>query len=58
MTPLALHDFHAERDGRFTEVNGMEAVGNYGDWRAEHAALRQAAGVIDRGFTFLRRWHG
>jgi len=47
MTPLALHEFHAELNARFLEVNGMEAVEHYGDWLAEHGALRQAAGVID-----------
>jgi len=50
MTPLALHEFHTELNGRFTEVNGMEAVADYGDWIAEHAALRQSAGVIDLSF--------
>lgn len=47
MTPLALHAFHGARNGHFTEVNGMEAVADYGDGPAEHAALRQSAGVID-----------
>src|SRR5262245_53929317 len=47
MTPLALHEFHVELNGHFTEVNGMEVVEDYGDWLAEHNALRQSAGVID-----------
>lgn len=50
MTPLALHEFHAELDARFLAVNGMEAVDDYGHWLAEHAALRQSAGVIDLSF--------
>lgn len=47
MMPLTLHEFHATLHARFLEVNGMEAVGDYGDWRAEHAALRESAGVVD-----------
>ena len=50
MTPLALHEFHAGLNARFTEVNGMEVVEDYADWLAEHAALRQSAGVIDLSF--------
>ena len=50
MTPLALHEFHAERNGRFTVVNEMEAVEDYGDWMAEHTALRNSAAVIDLSF--------
>ncbi|HWN96535.1 MAG TPA: aminomethyltransferase family protein [Methylomirabilota bacterium] len=49
MTPLALHAFHAALNARFTEVNGMEVVEDYGDWLGEHAALRSSAGVIDLG---------
>jgi len=50
MTPLALHEFHAALHARFTEVNGQEAVEDYGDWLAEHAALGQRAGVLDLTF--------
>ena len=50
MLPLALHEVHAALDARFTDVNGAEAVADYGDWLAEHAALRHTAGVIDLGF--------
>ena len=50
MTPLALHEFHAALHAQFTDVNGMEAVEHYGDWLAEHAALRQSAGVMDLSF--------
>ena len=50
MTPLALHEFHAALNAQFTEVNGMEAVEQYGDWLAEHAAMRQSAGVVDLSF--------
>ncbi len=31
----------------FTEVNGAEAILHYGDWRAEHSALRTSAVVLD-----------
>jgi len=50
MSLLALHEFHDGLNGRFTEVNGCEAVNDYGDWLAEHAALRHAAGVLDLSF--------
>ena len=50
MTPFALHEFHKSLQARFTEVNGMEVVEDYGDYLAEHAALRNAAGVLDLSF--------
>src|SRR5688572_14019121 len=50
MTPLGLHEVHAALGGRFTEVNGLEAVADYGDALAEHAALRSVAGVVDLSF--------
>jgi folate-binding protein YgfZ len=50
MTPLALHEFHQELNGRFADVNGMEVVSDYGDVAAEYSALRSAAGVLDLGF--------
>ena len=50
MTPLVLHEFHAARHARFTEVREQEAVEDYGDWLAEHAALRQSCAVLDLGF--------
>jgi folate-binding protein YgfZ len=50
MTPLELHEFHAALDAHFIEVDGMEAVEHYGDWLAEHAALRNSGGVLDLGF--------
>jgi folate-binding protein YgfZ len=45
-----LQDFHQALGARFTEVNGCPAVDDYGDWPAEHAALRQSAGVLDLSF--------
>jgi folate-binding protein YgfZ len=50
MTPLALHEFHAARHARFIEIRGQEAVEDYGDWLAEHAALRQSCAVLDLSF--------
>jgi folate-binding protein YgfZ len=50
MNPLNLREFHAHLGARFTEVNGRAAVNDYGDWAAEHAALRQSAGVLDLSF--------
>jgi len=42
-----LHEFHHSLGARFSELNGAEVVNDYGDWLAEHAALRQGAGVLD-----------
>ena len=50
MQPLVLHDFHASRRGHFHEINGFEAVDDYGDSSAELAALHQSAGIIDLSF--------
>lgn len=47
---LPLHEFHQSLGARFTTVNGTEAVADYGDMPAEHAALREAAGVLDLSF--------
>jgi len=35
---LPLHEFHARRGARFITVNDSEAVADYGDPIAEHAA--------------------
>lgn len=50
MDRSTLHEFHEALGGRFTEVNGTEAVADYGDALAEHAALTQKAGVLDLSF--------
>ena len=50
VTPLQLHEFHHRLGARFTEVDGAEVVNDYGDWPAEHAALRESAGVLDLSF--------
>jgi len=50
MNALALHEFHHGLNARFAELSGMELVDDYGDAPAEHAALRESAGVLDFGF--------
>ncbi len=50
MTPLPLHEFHSRLGARFAEANGAETVNDYGDWPAEHAALRENTGVLDLSF--------
>jgi folate-binding protein YgfZ len=50
MQPLALREFHHGLNARFSKLNGAEVVADYGDALAEHAALRESAGVIDLSF--------
>jgi folate-binding protein YgfZ len=50
MDRLKLHEFHEAIEGCFIDVNGMEAVSNYGDALAEHAAITENAGVLDLSF--------
>jgi folate-binding protein YgfZ len=50
MSPLILHEFHHSLGAQFMELNGAEVVNGYGDWLAEHAALRESTGVIDLSF--------
>src|SRR5271170_2722066 len=50
MTALALHELHHGLGARFAEVNGCEAVDDYGDTMAEYTALRQTAGAFDLSF--------
>jgi folate-binding protein YgfZ len=47
MGSLFLHEFHHSLGARFTGLNNAEIVNDYGDWLAEHTALRQSAGVMD-----------
>jgi folate-binding protein YgfZ len=47
---LSLHEWHKQLGGRFCEINGSEAVADYGDALVEHAALREVAGVLDLSF--------
>ena len=50
MSSLSLHELHAGLNAQFTEVNGAEVVAHYGDWLAEHSALKNSAGVLDLSF--------
>jgi folate-binding protein YgfZ len=50
MNLLLLHPFHQRLNAHFIEVNGAEAVRDYGDVPAEYAALRRNAGVLDLSF--------
>jgi folate-binding protein YgfZ len=50
MQSLALHAFHQDQGAHFVELNGGEAVSDYGDALAEHAALCQSAGLFDLSF--------
>ena len=50
MNGLGLHEFHHSLGAQFVEVAGEEAVLHYGDAAAEHAALRENAGVLDLSF--------
>jgi folate-binding protein YgfZ len=50
MKPMELHEAHRALNAVFTEVNGAEVVQGYGDATAEHAALGNAAGVLDLSF--------
>src|SRR5258708_27638328 len=50
METLTLHEFHQGMGARFAALNGAEMVADYGDLLAEHAALREKAGVLDLSF--------
>jgi folate-binding protein YgfZ len=50
VTELSLHEFHRGLGACFAEVNGMEVADHYGNTLAEHAALRENAGVLDLSF--------
>jgi folate-binding protein YgfZ len=47
---LSLREFHQQLGGRFGTVDGVEVVEDYGDFLAEHAALRQTAAILDLSF--------
>ena len=42
-----LHDHHLKLGAQFSDVNGWEVPGRYGDPAAEHAAVRNAVGIAD-----------
>ena len=45
-----MDELHHSLGARFGELNGQPMVLDYGDWRAEYAAFRQTAGVMDLSF--------
>jgi folate-binding protein YgfZ len=47
---MQLRKFHEALGARFTTVNGIEAVADYGDRLGEHAAMRGNAGLLDLTF--------
>jgi tRNA-modifying protein YgfZ len=46
----SLHQIHESLGASFTTVNGVEAVGDYGEVAAEYGALRSSAGILDLSF--------
>ncbi len=50
MTPLPLREFHQSLGSSFLDLNGFEAVKDYGDASAEHRALTGACGWLDLSF--------
>jgi folate-binding protein YgfZ len=43
-------DFHQQLGARFITLGSEEVVANYGDTAAEHAALRDSAGIFDLSY--------
>jgi folate-binding protein YgfZ len=50
MELLHLRDLHLRLGARFSSVNQAETVNDYGDFLAEHSALRQGVGFLDLSF--------
>jgi folate-binding protein YgfZ len=50
MSQLSLREVHSELGARFTELDGMQAVSDYGDTAAEHAAITGSVAVLDLSF--------
>src|SRR5271154_4691229 len=50
MGSLLLHELHQGMGARFLDLNGQEAVADYGDPAAEHVALAESAAVLDCSF--------
>ena len=50
MKQSRLHAHHVQLGATFEEITGWEMPAHYGDWRAEHAAVRQAVGVADLAY--------
>jgi len=50
MEELVSREYHRGLNAQFAGLNGVEIVSDYGDVLAEHAALRESAGVLDLSF--------
>jgi len=50
MTPLPLREFHQSLGASFLELNGFEAVKDFGDAAAEHRALTGSCAWVDLSF--------
>ncbi|HEY4417753.1 MAG TPA: glycine cleavage T C-terminal barrel domain-containing protein [Verrucomicrobiae bacterium] len=50
MSQLTLRELHHGLHANFSQLNDAEIVADYGDARAEYAALRETAGVLDLSF--------
>lgn len=50
MTPLPLREFHQTLGASFIDLNGFEAVQDYGDTPSEHRALTESCGFLDLSF--------
>ena len=58
MKRLPLHDAHLKHGAVLQEANGLELPAHYGDWEAEHQAVRQAVGISDLSHRGLVRVTG
>jgi folate-binding protein YgfZ len=58
MEPLSLHFLHEQAGAHFLEVNGREAVADYGDMDAEYRAARQAVALHDATYRETLRITG
>jgi folate-binding protein YgfZ len=58
MEPLSLHFLHEQAGAHFLEVNGREAVADYGEVEAEYRAARQAVALHDATYREALRITG
>ncbi|HEX8538463.1 MAG TPA: aminomethyl transferase family protein, partial [Cystobacter sp.] len=58
MQPLSLHFLHEQAGARFQEINGREAVAEYGDAEAEYRAARESVALHDATYREALRITG
>lgn len=58
MRPLPLHERHAARNARFSDVGGAEVVSAFGPVSDEYQAARTSAVLVDRSYRELLRVTG